>query len=171
MQTPVLPLHTITAELAELEAAIIDAGGEITDEIDARYSDLLRMEAEKVTGYVAVYRRLSATADAYKAEADRLAAHAKAAQRSADALKERLLYAMLQRGETEHVTPLGKVAVRFASTRPVVLRVEPQDLPDAFRVERVDADKRALADALKAHDPAAEAVATFGDPAPFLSIR
>ena len=166
----VLPLHEITADLAALEAALHDNGGEIDDATEDRYADLLQMHADKVAGYVAVIRRISTTADAFKAEADRLAAHARAAQRSADALKERLLHAMLDRGETSHATPLGKVAVRYASTRPLVVDVDVRALPLAF-LKRPEPDRQALADALKAGDRTAALCAHFGEPTPYLSIR
>jgi len=172
MPTPILSLHAITDELAALEAAIVEAGGEITDEVDEHYADLLQMHADKVGGYVAMIRRLESTSMAFKAESDRLATHARHADHAAKSLKERLLWAMIQRGEKEHATPLGKVSVRFASTRSVFIHdTDLSTLPDRFKVVSVVPDKRAIADALKAHDPEAEAVASFADPSAFLSIR
>src|SRR5690606_10052622 len=85
-----LPLYEIDAELEALEAALLDAGGEITDDLEATYHDLLDMRAEKVAGYVAVIRRLELSADAYDAEVKRLTAHRNAMRSSAQRLKERL---------------------------------------------------------------------------------
>ena len=41
-----LPLYEIDAELGALEAALLDAGGEITDDVEAAYHDLLDMRKE-----------------------------------------------------------------------------------------------------------------------------
>ena len=165
-----LPLYEIDAELEALEAALLDAGGEITDDLEATYHDLLDMRAEKVAGYVAVIRRLELSADAYDAEVKRLTAHRNAMRTSAQRLKERLCEAMCRRGEDAHDTPLGRVRVQHARTRPVLLLVDPDDLPERFRRVAVSADKRALTDALKEGDEEALRCAEWGEPSPFLRI-
>lgn len=165
-----LPLYEIDAELEALEAALLDAGGEITDDLEATYHDLLDMRAEKVAGYVAVIRRLELSADAYDAEVKRLTAHRNTMRSSAQRLKERLCEAMCRRGEDTHDTPLGRVRVQHASTRPVLLLVDPDDLPERFRRVAVSADKRALTDALKEGDEEALRCAELGEPSPFLRI-
>ena len=170
---PALPLHAIDAALAEAESVLLDAGGVVTDDVDAALDVLLDARDDKVAAYVALIRNNEATAAAFKTEAERLDAHRRAHENTAKRLKERLLGSMLGRGDTLHQTPIGRVRVQYASARPVVLSygTEPADLPDRFRVVTVAADKRALADALKAEDPEAERVAHLADPSPFLSIR
>ena len=171
MDTPrPLPLYAIDAELAELERALIEADGEITDEVNERFDDLLQMREDKVGGYVAVLRRLETSAEAYGAEAKRLAAGARVMQNSADRLKQRLLDAMTARGDTEYETPLGRVRAYPGSARSVTVLGEPDDLPERFKRVTVSPDKRALSDALKAQDPEAIRYAEFEAPTPYLRI-
>ncbi|MBE2187272.1 MAG: siphovirus Gp157 family protein [Rhodothermales bacterium] len=165
-----LALYEIDRELHELESALIEAGGEITEEVDERFNDLLQMRAEKVAGYVAVIRRLETSADAYASEAQRLSSNARAMQNSADRLKQRLLEAMLARGDQEYDTPLGRIRTYEGSSRSVTVLVDPEDLPDRFKRVTVVPDKRALADALKSLDPDAVRLAEFEPPTPFLRI-
>ena len=165
-----LPLYEIDAELEALEVALLDAGGEITDDVEAEYHDLLDMRAEKVAGYVAMIRRLELSAEAYDAEVKRLTANRNAMRNTAQRLKDRLCEAMCRRGEDEHETPLGRVRVQRASTRPVVVLVEVDALPERFRRISVSADKRALTDALKDGDEEALRCAELAEPSPYLRI-
>lgn len=165
-----LPLYALDDELEALETALVEAGGEISDELEAAYHDLLDMRADKVAGYIAVIRRLELSAEGYDAEARRLAALRDATRNSAKRLKDRLCDAMRRRGENKHETPLGRVCVQTSSTRPVVLLVEPEDLPERFRRVAVSADKRALTEALKAGDEEALRCAEWGESSPFLRI-
>jgi hypothetical protein len=165
-----LPLYHIDAELADLEAAMIDAGGTFTDEIEERHDTLLRMRADKVHGYVAVVRRCEISAEAVDTEIDRLTARRNALQNTANRLKSRLLDAMTARGEDSHDTPIGKVRVLTASRRPLHLLVEPDDLPQRFRRVKISADKTELAKALDAHDEDAVRLAEYGPASTFLRI-
>ena len=170
-QTPKpLPLYAIDDELAQLEIALIEAGGEITEEVNERFDELLQMREEKVAGYVAVIRRLETSAEAYASEAKRLSTNARAMQNSADRLKQRLLEAMMTRGHQEYETPLGRVRTYEGSSRSVTILVDPDELPDRFKRVTVSPDKRALADALKSQDGEAVRLAEFEPPTPFLRI-
>ncbi|MEM1128778.1 MAG: siphovirus Gp157 family protein [Bacteroidota bacterium] len=165
-----LSLYEIDARLRDFETALIEAGGEITPELEATYADLLEMRADKVEGYIAVIRQAEVTAAAIKEEEQRLGRLRKTQENIARRLKERLLVAMMERGETEHQTTLGKVKLQTAGKRPVALRVEPEDLPARFQRIKIDADKRALAEALEQMDDEAARVAFLADPSPSLRI-
>ncbi len=178
-----LALHAINARLEALEAELIASGGEITEEMEADYADLLDMRSDKMAGNrrsakrnVAVIQRLRASANGTKAIADRLSDHAKRNRRSrsnarsADRVEERMLAAMLAREETRHDTPLGIVSVRRNSARPVELLADEEDLPERFLRRTTSVDKRELSDALKADDPEALAVARFGEAGHHLRI-
>jgi hypothetical protein len=158
-----LALHAIDERLASLERDMIDGGGEITEEMEAEYADLLTMRADKAGGYVAVIRRLRTSAEGAKAEADRIADHAKRYERSAERIEARMLAAMLARDEKRIDTPLGTVSVRRNSARPVELHVKEDALPERFLRRSVRVDRRELSDALKADDSEALAVAGFGE--------
>lgn len=167
-----LTLFDLDAQLAEAESYLLDAGGVITDDVDAALDVLLDARDDKVSAYVALIRNNDATAAAFKAETDRLDARRRAHENSAKRLKERLLASMIARGEAVHETPIGRVRVQHAGRRAVVLRIaDAADLPERFRSVRVEADRAALAAAIEAHDPEAEAVAALADPTPYLSIR
>lgn len=165
-----LALYEIDVELAALEAELIANGGEITEEAEEVYHDLLTMRADKVAGYVAVIRRCELSADAVDAELDRLKRNRDALKNTAQRLKDRLCFAMIGRGDKEHVIPLGKVRVQQASRRPLHLLVEPDDLPARFRRVSVSADKTALAAALDALDEEAVQLAEYGPASTFLRI-
>lgn len=170
MHSPI-PLHEIDAELRVLEEQLYDAGGEIDAQLDERLAELLDARDDRYAAYLAVIRRAESTAAAYEAEAKRLAALSKPHSATASRLRERLLASMLAGGETKAETPLGIVAVRRSGTRPVVLDVPEEQLPECFRRVVVSADKRAIVEALKAGDEAALAVAHLGEASAFLSIR
>jgi len=165
-----LSLYEIDAELRELEDAIIEANGEITPEIEERYDELLEMRPEKIKGYIAVIRSLEATATGIAEERKRLQDAERAAQNAAKRLKDRLAFQMDRRGETEHVTPIGKVRLQSASRRPVDLLVDVEDLPEAWRKVTIAPDKTAIEKALKDEDPEAMKVAAFGPASKFVRI-
>lgn len=170
MPTP-LPLHQIDADLAVIEAAFLDADGETDDETNTHYDALLAARQDKHAACLALVRRNAATANAYRAEADRLALLAHAHAATVERVKRILLASMLARGERRVETPIGRVAVQESSTRAIVLRDgDAGTLPERFRVVTVAADKRALAEALRADDPEALAVAAFTPPTPFLRL-
>lgn len=165
-----LSLYAIDAELQELENELLANGGELSPEIEERYDDLLEMRPEKVKGYIAVIRSLEATATGIAEERKRLQDAERAAQNAARRLKDRLAYQMEQRGETEHVTPIGKVRLQSASRRPVDLLVDVEDLPEAWRKVTIAPDKTAIEKALKDEDPEAMKVAAFGPASKFVRI-
>lgn len=147
-----LNLYQITGELAELEEALIESGGEITDEMNERYDRLLDMEADKVEGYVAMIRKFEASEDAIKGERKRLQKAERAMRNAAESLKDNLAEAMRERGDEVHETRLGKVRLQQASRRSVVVDVADDELPDGFRRVKTSADRRALQDALASDD-------------------
>lgn len=176
MSDPIRPLnlYALTAELAELEQALLESGGEITDAMNARYDRLLDMEADKVAGYLAMIRKFETSEEAIKAERQRLQKAERAMKNAAQTLKDRLAEAMHRRGETVHETPLGKVRLQQASRRSVIVDVDEDALPDSFRRVSVSADKRALQDALESDDPdlrtEAERYAHLDEPGRFVRI-
>lgn len=165
-----LSLYALTEDLAGLEMALLESGGEITPEVEEEYGLLLEMHAEKVEGYLAMIRKFEASAAGIKAERERLQAAEKTMASAAKALKDRLRDAMLRRGETEHQTALGKVRLQRSGSRPVLLRVAPDELPEHFQRVRVDADLTALRHALKEEDASAGAVAELGEASYYVRI-
>lgn len=150
-----MTLYEIDAELLTLIDEIEEAGGEVTDDQDARLDALLDARDDKADGYIAVIRQAETQADAVGAEIARLKAVQAAQVRTADRLKGRLLASMLGRGEDVLAGRLGKVRVQYASSRRVDVLADPAELPDRFRRVRVEPDKAALKAALEEQDPEA----------------
>ena len=157
-----MPLYAIDEELERFEADFLDAGGEVTEAMEAQYADLLEMKAGKIGRYLAVIDQMEATASAAKERADRLALHASRFSKSAQRLRDRIRDKMLARGEKRHETPLGTVRVQRNSTRPVELLVSEDELPERFTRTETSPRMQDLADALKAGDDEALALARFG---------
>jgi len=171
---PPLSLYALDDELLALEAALVEAGGEIDDETDARFDALMEARTDKVEAYLRLIRRFEASADAVKAERQRLQAAERALAATAERLRDRLCDSMHRHGENDRHTPLGRVRVQTASRRPVELLVEAETLPELYQRVKVDADLRALADDLGSDDAdvrtRAEAVARLGEPTYYLRI-
>lgn len=147
-----LTLYDLDRDLLDLEGSLLEAGGEITEELEARYHDLLDLREDKVEGYVRVIRRLEATAEAVKAERQRLQEAERGLARAAQSLKDRLARSMRERGDGEYLTALGRVKLQQAGTPPVELLVEADALPEHFvRIKR-SADLTALREALSGDD-------------------
>ncbi len=163
----ILPLYVLDDELLRLEDELLAAGGQCDDETDARHNALMDARADKVEAYCRMIRRFEASAEAVKAERQRLQEAERALAASAERLKTRLCHSMRARGEAECLTALGKVRVLTAGRRAVELLVEPEALPEPYRRIRHEADLRALADDLGSSDDKAraraEAVARLGE--------
>lgn len=154
-----LSLYTIDADLLALEDALVAAGGEITDEIEAEHNHLLDVRDRKVEGYLRVIRRLETTAEAIKAERQRLQEAERSMAKAAQSLKDRLASSMQQHGDSEYLTSLGRVKLQRSGTVPVELLVDVDGLPDSYvRVKRTP-DLTAIREALESSDDAERAEA------------
>ncbi|MEM9997816.1 MAG: siphovirus Gp157 family protein [Bacteroidota bacterium] len=173
MAAPIRPLHlyALDAELEALETELLDAGGEVDDETEARHNALLDARDDKIEAYIAVIRRLETSTDAVAAERKRLQDAERALKRSAQRMKDRLLDSMQRRGETQQQTRLGTVRVQQASRRAVELRVDTEDLPPRFlKVRPPEADLTALRDALGEGDEEAEGLAELAPATSYVRI-
>lgn len=166
-----LPLHELTGEFLALEAALIESGGEITPAMEAAFAILEPMETDKIRGYVSVILRMEATAAGVKHELDRLKRFHDTMKNGAKGLKDRLKNHMELTGKTEYETTLGRVKVMNAGGKPpVILLVQPEDLPDRFKKVTVEPNKTALLEALQLGDGDAVQVAEIGDRGTYLRI-
>lgn len=111
----VLHLYEIATELDAVLCMIDEAEGELTDEaVDALNSWQLAFD-KKVERVVHVIRNYKATADAAKAEADRLNRLRRSRQKTVDSLREYLLQQMKRADRLVIETALVKVRVMKAS--------------------------------------------------------
>lgn len=167
-------MYTLDQEWYALEEALDENGGEFTPEIEETYAELLHASKEKAAGYIAVIQIASEEEKMYKSQEKRFKALAKTAGAKAKGLKDRLLSAMQLRGEPEYVTDVGKAKVtKNGGPLPMTLLVDPEDLPEQFRIRTVtySADVDALRQALAEGDSAAAAVAQLEERGEHLRIR
>jgi len=138
-------LYELGAEFRALEDALLDAGGEVTPEVEAAFAALGQLEAHKVDSYAHVVRQISAYADALKAEESALREKRKAAENAVQRLKDRLMDYMRERDVRELRGATWKAAIqRNGGLRPMELLVAPADLPPAFRTVTVSPNWEAI---------------------------
>lgn len=167
-------MYTLDQEWYALEEALDENGGEFTKEIEETFAELLHASKEKAGDYIAVIQIASEEEKMYKSQEKRFKALARTAGAKAKWLKDRLLSAMQLRGEREYVTDVGKAKVTTnGGALPLMLLVDPEDLPEQFRIRTVtySADTEALRHALTEGDASAEAVAYFEQRGEHLRIR
>lgn len=144
-----MKLYELPTEWAALEAEIEEAGGELSPELlerlDAFEADLSR-KAEAVCRVILNH---DAEAAALQEESRRFAERARVARNTADRLKEYLKRTMEAVGQTKLDAGLFKVAVQ-RNGQPSVIVDDPTTLPIEFQRLRIEPDRQALLDALKA---------------------
>lgn len=164
-----MTLYDIETDLQELEAALLEAGGELDEEMEARYGDLLSTHTDKIEGYVRMIANMRAMSEMFKHERERLQTKERACARSADYLKRRLAQNMTLRGDAVHKTPTGKVTL-YPGRDFVVLDVNEEDLPPEFQRIKIEADKEALKAAIQAGGWGSDSYAHLAPGTPYIKI-
>jgi len=162
-------LYEAAEAVADLEATLLENGGEITDELDAEYAQAIATVEGKMAGCVALIRQFETEAEALKIERARLDAMIRTRENGARRVKNLVMQALSIMGADEARTPLGRFKIQYAAP-PLVLRYEAEALPDHFKRVTVEANKQALAEALRSGDPDAALYAEFGERQPFVRI-
>lgn len=139
--------HTALEWLEEHEDEIIAAGGEMPPELEAILDQAEGDLKEKVKRVALMVQNLAASADAAKAERDRLARTARSYEHQADALKAYLKDQLDRAGVRRVDTPVVKVRVQRAS-RPSITTVG-EEIPERFQRMRVELDGNAAYEHLK----------------------
>jgi hypothetical protein len=151
-------IYDISADLAALESILHENGGDVSDpQAEAALAEWEReLELDltgKVDRYCSLIAELEARSKSRQAEADRLADLAKADDKAAQGLRERLRFIW----ETRNLPKIETSRFRVALTRnggkaPLDLRVEPDELPE-WAIDRktiVTANKDAIRARLEA---------------------
>ncbi len=142
-------LYELTADLHEIERALIDSEGELTPEIELKLAALDIEVAEKVDGYRCVVARFESDARAIEEEQRLLTAKKQAVVNAATRLKERLKAYMDERGLTEIKGIVWKAAIQKNGGKPALkVLVEPTELPRQYQV--ISADTEALRAGIRA---------------------
>lgn len=132
-------------ELTDAYAALLNEYDAAED--DARRAEVLAMIdqvqddiGDKAEAYARIMKNLQADAEAFKAEAKRLAMKQKAAEGAVEGLKQRLMDAMRMVQATEIRTSIGKWKVQL--NPPSCKVIEPDRVPEAYRIPQPDAIDR-----------------------------
>lgn len=165
-----LSLYDIDRDLELLEAELIDAGGEVDDDTEARHNDLLDAREDKWRAYTAVIRRLEASHAAVKEERQRLQNNERALDNAAKRMKARLVESMDRAGVDTAETPLGKLRVQEASQRSLNVLLPVDELPARFVRTTVSPDNSALREAIDAGDEEALRAAELLPPTRYVRI-
>lgn len=91
-------LFQLTADMAAIEDALWETGGELTEELDLALTETSESLTRKVDSYNGLIRSFSYAEDMIDAEIARLTQRKKAAQRAQENLKERVLRSMMENG-------------------------------------------------------------------------
>jgi hypothetical protein len=145
-------LFEISGAIVAIEDRIIEAGGEITPEIEAELNAMEGSFEEKAVAVAAVVQNLSGLADAARGEEKRIAALRKARENGADRLKRYLRDCMVVTGTKKIESGAFNIGLQ-ASPPSVTCMLDASELPERFvRVipETREVDKKALIDAYKA---------------------
>lgn len=144
-------LYEISQDYAAIIAAVEEAEGELTPELEAAMAANGEDFAAKIENYLKAIRNYEADAAACKEEAARFKAKEERAKKTADRLKESVLAAMQQRGIQKQ--DFGNLTAAVRKTERVVVDDDLiASLPDDFKRVKttIEPDKTALKTALKA---------------------
>src|SRR5690242_1192889 len=89
-----MKLYDIPMEFAGIDLALVESGGELTPELEAKFDDFLRAGKDKIEAAAMVVRGLELEADACVAEGKRLAERAASLENNSDRLKKLILRAL-----------------------------------------------------------------------------
>lgn len=142
-------LHEIVEQYQEVEAELINSGGEITEEVQALLDSIDDNLENKAANYIRIIKNFEHMAQGLKEEVARLQARRKVHENAAERLKSALLYALKATGQRSIETSLGRVTAMRASTPKYVLTVDLFDVPEEFVRTKYELDMAAIREAIK----------------------
>lgn len=130
-------LYELTGDYMALMDALDNAETEEeADELLAQIESLQDTISDKAEAYARIIRNKTAEAEALKAEADRLTARRKAAERVVDELKARLKDSMTAVGATKLTTSIGAWSIQ--TNPPSVAITDEAQIPAEWRIPQPD---------------------------------
>lgn len=108
----VLHLNDLIDQYHEITAMIIEAGGELTPEIEAMLSESAVGIGQKLDGYTGYIGYLKGQVEYLKAEAEQYTSRAKTLSNTVDGLRERMVFAMQSIGEDKVKTAKHSYSLR-----------------------------------------------------------
>jgi len=119
-------LTDLIDEYRVIEDLLIEASGEITEEVAAKLEAFGDARGQKLDGYAGVIGYMKGQIDYLKAEAEQYTSRAKALSNSIEAMRERMTFAMGEVGETKIKTEKHSYSVRTTQSWRLA-----DDLPDS----------------------------------------
>lgn len=156
-----MKLWEIADELVRIAEDIVEAGGELTPDLEARLAAHEGALESKVEAIALLVRQREVDAEAAKAEETRLGAIRRAHERTAVSLKGYLLACLSAAGVQRVETPLARVRVQRSGTPSINYGGEVTALPEWARKhvpESWDIDRKAILEAVRAGDDVPEGV-------------
>lgn len=105
-------LYQLTADMAAIEDALWENGGELTPELEEALTETSASLVAKTDSYGALIRKFDSAATAIDAEIKRLQALKKTAVNAGDSLKKRILFSMQKNEKTKLDGQLTKFFLR-----------------------------------------------------------
>lgn len=130
--TATLRLYEITADLEAIADELVESGGELTTEMNARLELMEGKFSEKVERCALMIRNLEATSEAASKESARLRDLAGAKQKAADRLREYVAFQMEIAGIPKVETALVKARIQNAKPR-ITWTKSVEELPEEYR--------------------------------------
>ena len=167
-------LFEISEDLEALYAKLEALGGDVSDPdveaaIDAWFDELSEARDVKLDNYAALIGELEARAKVRREEARRLADRARRDEEQAKYLKNRLVLFFEQHDLKTVETPRYRLTMAQAGGKlPVLLKADPDQLPEAYQRIKISADLDALREALERGE--ALAFAELGERSRYLRI-
>lgn len=139
-------LLSLTAEAVEIYQTLVQSGGEITEELEKRLSEVQNTLTKKVDAYDWILKSLEADEEKFRARAEMFLKVAKGLKAYRERLKDNIKFAMTQLETTE----LNGLDVRFTLTKgQPALKIDEQALPGEFKVVTFSPDKTKIKQALE----------------------
>lgn len=154
-QTQPFTLYHLTNDLNQFVMEIVEAGGEISPEMEERWQELLQGLQFKGAGVYRAIRNLEKELEGIKKERTRLQDLERVTERSMTRLKERMMGAMMAAEKTELKTDIGTIRVQKSPPK-LELLVAPEELPERFQRVTISANNSALSQAIKDGDEEAK---------------
>jgi len=137
-------LFDIAHDLRALMDAIIEAGGEITDEQNERHDALQDAATQKRGAYIFVLNELKEEAKALKKLEKHYKAKRKAKENAIQRMKDTLLWSMEATGDEVAETDAGTIRVQEHWKRGLEVTGDPDDLPNWLTKIKRMPDKTAI---------------------------
>lgn len=156
-QSTSLTLHSLVQQSQIIEAALIEAGGELTPEIEAILANLDITMAEKLDGYSFIMDRFETEAAFLRSRADTYSRAAKGLTTFQEKLKERIKLAMIALGKDE--VSGNEMRFKLSNCAPKLVIENEAMLIDAYKtiVQTIVPDKEKIKEDLALGFPVAGA--------------